>query len=468
MFQNLFPRNPFSRVVEDESSSDEEKFSSASGPHSFLDVPESPELSAGTTAPGTSTSTFKLKSPVLTVPSKMVNPQPVQSSYSAAVQSQPPPAAVPPASDDQGVTLKQILDALKGVQTSVEKQRDDFNEFRANEFNDVKTKLERNISALDQRQLALEAAQDRTEKNVAVLQDDVKTLQAGQSVASKHMGDIHERLKVVEQFVQDSQNQLGKPAIPEKKQTDWKAKDYKEFLSREMDLISGYEQETANYQNVVVVGPKPKRTPVPPNVVVDWLTKEGVPRDAFQVFQRGKNGILAVVFYSLPPNDRGITVTGPAFASSFREAFPKLYSSQWAVTDQNRILREGKKRARDFADAYKKKHPQAWWRINDNMLLVDEVIVAPVTLIPGKAHWGSLAAKITSAMKSQTRKISFDTRLCAQVNLRTFAHCVKIYRAPSFLDDDDASIFTEQVDDEEDLDIENEGEIDVLMSGGTV
>jgi hypothetical protein len=41
---------------------------------------------------------------------------------------------------------------------------------------------------------------------------------------------------------------------------------------------------------------------------------------------------------------------------------------------------------------------------------------------------------------------------------------VKIYRAPSFLDDDDASIFTEQVDDEEDLDLEDEEENDVAMS----
>jgi hypothetical protein len=233
-----------------------------------------------------------------------------------------------------------------------------------------------------------------------------------------------------------------------------------------MDRISAYEQETANSQNAVVVGPKPKREPTTPEVIIDWLLDEGVPRDAFQVFPRGKNGILAVVFYSIPSKGQAPVVTGPALASSFREAFPKLYSSTWAVTDQNRNLREGKKRARDFGDAYKKKYPRTWWRINDNLLIIDEVIVAPVTLIPGKAHWGSLAAKITSARKSQTRKLTFDTRLCAQVNLRTFAHCVKIYRAPSFLDDDDASIFAEEEDNEEDLDLLGEVEeaSDVHMS----
>jgi hypothetical protein len=468
MFQNLL-RNPLSRAAEDDSSSDEERAGPASGPHSLLDLPEFPEYSAGAVA----SRTVKLKRSVLTVPlPKMVNPQPSQPnqpSYSAALQLPPAAASSALASDasvNQGDTLQQILAALKAVQNTVEKQRDDFNEFRSNEFNDVKTKLERNISALDQRQLALEAAQDRTDKTVAEVQEEVKKRQNGQAVSSKHMGDLHERLKVVELFIQASPNQpTGKADAPEKKQADWKAKDYKDFLSREMDLISGYEQETANYKNVVVVGPKPKREPILPHVVADWLTDEGVPRDAFQVFPRGKNGILAVVFYSVPPNKSGVTVTGPAFASSFREAFPKTYSSVWAVTDQNRILREGKKRARDFADAYKKKYPKTWWRINDNLLIVDEIIVAPVTLIPGKAHWGSLAAKITSARKSQSKKITFDVRLCAQVNLRTFAHCVKIYRAPSFLDDDDASIFAEEVDEEEDLDLGNEDEGDVHMLG---
>ncbi len=451
---NQFLRNPFSRPLEAE---EVQGSGPDSGPHSILETSlDYQECPAGDSLESREeeVAPITLRPSVLSVTAqKMVNPQP---------EPQATPASAPV---DQATTLQQILTALQGVQSSVERQRKDFNDFRSEEFTDVKNKLERNISALDQRQLALEAAQDRTEKTVVVVQQDVAKLQDGHAATSKSMTDFHERLKIVEKFVQDSQNQPStKASVPEIKQTDWKAKDYKDFLSREMDLISGYEQETANYQNVVVVGPKPRREPVTPDVVSEWLEKEGVPRDAFQVFKRGKNGILAVVFYSIPSNNQSPTVTGPALAASFRESFPKLYSSLWAVTDQNRQLREGKKRARDFADAYKKKYGQTWWRINDNLLLVDEIVVAPVTLIPGKAHWGSLAAKITTARKSQTRKITFDTRLCSQVNLRTFAHCVKIYRAPSFLDDNDKSIFTEQVDDEEDLELGDDDENDIDMA----
>jgi hypothetical protein len=121
-------------------------------------------------------------------------------------------------------------------------------------------------------------------------------------------------------------------------------------------------------------------------------------------------------------------VTADALAVSFKDMFPKFYSNSWATIDQNRVLREGRKRARDFGDAYKRKYPSTWWRVNDNFLLVDDIVVGPVTLVPGKIHWGTLASKITTARRTQTRKLSFETRLCAQVNLRTFAHCVKIHR----------------------------------------
>jgi hypothetical protein len=49
--------------------------------------------------------------------------------------------------------------------------------------------------------------------------------------------------------------------------------------------------------------------------------------------------------------------------------------------------------------------------------------------------------------------------------LRTYAHCVKIFRSPSFLDDDDASIFAELPDDEEDLGLDDDMSGDDNMSG---
>jgi hypothetical protein len=229
-----------------------------------------------------------------------------------------------------------------------------------------------------------------------------------------------------------------------------------------MGKIKTYEKENLQYQHVVVVGPKPKRDPVTPKQIEDYLQDEHVPSEAFQVFVRGKNGVLAVVFYPIQPTNTTTGMTGQALAVTFRDEFPKTYSNVWATIDQNRLLREGRKRARDFGDAYKKKHGAVWWRINDNLLLVDEIVVAPVTLIPGKKHWGTLASKITTARKSQSRKISFDTRLGSQVNLRTFAHCVKIHRTPNFLDEDDASVYNEASDDEEDLELLEDEEMSDL------
>jgi hypothetical protein len=152
-------------------------------------------------------------------------------------------------------------------------------------------------------------------------------------------------------------------------------------------------------------------------------------------------------------------VSGPALATAFKDTFPKFYSNMWATIDQNRVLRESRKRARDFGDAYKKKYPSTWWRINDNFLLIDEIVVGPVTLIPGKLHWGTLASKVTTARKTQTRKLSFETRLGSQINLRIFIHCVKIHRTPNFLDEDDASVFNEVPDTEEDLGLNDDADM---------
>jgi hypothetical protein len=192
-------------------------------------------------------------------------------------------------------------------------------------------------------------------------------------------------------------------------------------------------------------------------MIESYLSNEHVPKEAYQVFVRGKNGVHAVVFYPCQATSTTSAMTGEALAITFRDEFPKFYSNMWAAIDQNRVLREGKKRACDFGDAYKKKHGQAvWWRINDNLLIVDEVVVGPATLIPGKKHWRSLAAKITTARRTQTRKLSFESRFGSQVNLRCFAHCVKIYRSTSFLDEDDASVYDELEDNEEDLGLDDE------------
>lgn len=282
------------------------------------------------------------------------------------------------------------------------------------------------------------------------------------------MADFHARLKLVEQYQEQLRKQQVAPGTQtEPKQTEWRAKDYKNYLLAEMERIEGYENENLTFQNVVVVGPKPKRESVTPGDIENFLRTENVPPECFQVFVRGKNGVHAVVFYPTKPTATSPGITGPALAVAFKDTFPKMYSNVWATIDQNRMLREGRKRARDFGDAYKKKYPSTWWRINDNFLLIDDIVVSPVTLIPGKLHWGTLAAKITTARKSQTRKLQFDTRLGCQINLRIFVHCVKIHRTPSFLDEDDASVFDELPDTEEDLDFEEDTDMAESADGAT-
>jgi hypothetical protein len=360
---------------------------------------------------------------------------------------------------DQDMVAK-VLASLQNLETAVTKQNTDFNNFRTEEFSVVQTKLDKAMQMYDERFVAVEGAQKRTDEKVETMDKDVKKIQKGQEVMLKNMADFHARLKTVEQF-QDSQKNrpdpVPQPALPE--QSEWKAKEYKAFLTSELVRIEAYERENATFLNVVVVGPKPKREPCTQTEIEDYLKKEKIPSAAYQVFPRGKNGVHAVVFYHIESTRTSAAVAAEALAVTFKDEFPKFYSNSWATIDQNRVLREGRKRARDFGDAYKKKYPTTWWRINDNFLLVDDVVVAPVTLIPGKMHWGSLAAKISTARKEQSRKLSFETRLATQVNLRTFVHCVKIYRTPAFLEDDADSIITETVDDEEDLDLGDEDEV---------
>jgi hypothetical protein len=359
---------------------------------------------------------------------------------------------------DVSEALKAIQEGLSALTTEVKNQREDFKSFRATEFASVQTKLERTVTAHDERILTLETAQAKTEESVQTVQDEVQKLAQGHETTCKHMADFHARLKVVEQFV-EQQSKTADTVVVEKKLTEWTAKDYKTFLADEMERISAYEKENSTYQNVVVAGPRPKRQPVNQAVIEDYLKDEHVPREAYQVFVRGKNGVHAIVFYPIQGSATTPSVTGQSLAITFKDEFPKMYSNMWAAIDQNRMLREGRKRTRNFGEAYKKKHGHnVWWRMNDNLLVVDEVVVGPVTMIPGKKHWGSLAAKITTARRTQSRKLSFDTRLGAQVNLRTFAHCVKIHRSTSFLDDDDASVIDEGPDNEEDLGLDEADE----------
>jgi hypothetical protein len=362
---------------------------------------------------------------------------------------------------DQTVALKEILESLKSLTDEVKNQREDFKSFRETEFAAVQEKLEKTVTAHDGRILVLEGAQARTDDCVKDIQAEVQRLSKGHDTACKYMGDFHAHLKIVEQFIEQQQEASAiKPAVVEKKQMDWTAKDYKSFLIDEMECIDMYEKENSTCQNLVVIGPKPTRLPVTQTDIENYLRKELVPLEAFQVFVRGKNGVHAVVFHPVQGSKTSPGMTGQALAMTFRDEFPKMYSNMWATIDQNCILREGRKRARDFGEAYKKKHGQAvWWRINDNLLILDELVVGSVTLIPGKKHWGSLAAKITTARQTQTRKLSFETRLSNQVNIRTFAHCVKIHRSSSFLEEDDASVFDELPDNEEDLGLDQEDEI---------
>jgi hypothetical protein len=269
------------------------------------------------------------------------------------------------------------------------------------------------------------------------------------------MADFHARLKLVEQFQEQQKKipiapKLGEPV----EQKDWKTADYRKFLGAEMDRIEAYEKENVTLSNVVVVGPKPGREPASQDAIFSYLRDEKIPSSAYQVMQRGKNGVQAVIFHTIPATVTTPTISAEALAFTFKDEFPRFYSNSWATIDQNRVLREGKKRSRDFGDAYKKKYPSTWWRINDNFLLIDEVVVGPVTLIPGKMHWGTLASKVSTARRTQSRKLSFETRLGTQVNLRTFAFCVKLHRTPSFLEDDDTGLLVEAVDDEEDLEPE--------------
>ncbi len=410
----------------------------SSGPHSFIAFEEKPH------SPSSQEESFNS----------------VQSEKSSPI-SEPETAKM--ADED---TLKKIFESLKNMEEGIKKQTDDFTEFRTKEFGEFRTQVERNLATHNERILASEAAQAQTEATVKELGEDMQKLKTDHANTCKHMGDFHARLKLVEQLYEQLKNQQSAPSIlSEPKQSEWKLKDYKNFLVTEMEKIEGYENENITFQNVVVVGPKPKREPVTQTDIEGFLRTEGVPSECFQVFVRGKNGVHAIVFYPTKPTATSPGVSGPALAVAFKDAFPKFYSNMWATIDQNRVLREGRKRAREFGDAYKKKYPSTWWRINDNFLLVDDIVVSPVTLIPGKLHWGTLASKITTARKTQTRKLQFDARLATQINLRIFIHCVKIHRTPSFLDEDDASVFNEVPDTEEDLNLEDDE--DMLDAGNT-
>lgn len=235
-----------------------------SGPHSFLETNESAN------PPTPVSQKFSLKPPTLVVQPK--------SNEMAADET----------------TLQKILTSLKALETAVNKQASNFGEFRAKEFGDVKNKLEKNIAAHDQRLLVVDNAQEKTDGKVSVLEDGMKKLQEGHAASCKHMADFHARLRSVEMFQEQQRQQQATPqtaavVVPEQK--EWKAKEYKDFLLSEMNRIKGYERENALHQNVVLVGPKPKREPCTQLDIEQYLKKDGVPQSAYQIFQRGKNGV---------------------------------------------------------------------------------------------------------------------------------------------------------------------------------
>jgi hypothetical protein len=229
----------------------------------------------------------------------------------------------------------------------------------------------------------------------------------------------------------------------------------KEFLTSEMERINQYEKDTATMANVVVVGPKPAEDYITEQQLLGFMGNTSP--SLYKIFPRGKKGVFAVVFYSVPPTGTSPGTLGVTTASNFKSSFERRFPEQWAVLDQNRILREGKTRARGFGNAYKTRHGNAFWRIVDNLLIIDDIVLGPVTLIPGNAHWKKLAAFVSKARSNRKRSFSYDKKPTSQVHLRIFAFCTAIYRTPEFLDDgDNSSIGTEAMDDldEEDLDFD--------------
>ena len=145
--------------------------------------------------------------------------------------------------------------------------------------------------------------------------------------------------------------------------------------------------------------------------------------------------------YSVPPDEASVGITAQAltsvFIDNFRSQYDEIDDRMWANFDQDKTLREAYGRARKFGSFYKEEHGGAFWRFSDGVFIIHGVVIGPVTIVPGKAHWDQLKEKIFAASRS-TSRLSFDIPVHAQVKKPIFKYCIKLDKSPDFLDDETA------------------------------
>ncbi len=148
------------------------------------------------------------------------------------------------------------------------------------------------------------------------------------------------------------------------------------------------------------------------------------------------------MFYSTPATATSALHFATTNATNLKFAVKHKLPKMWVTFDKNRTLREGKRRARGFGASYKLRHGNAFWRIIDNLLIIDDIVVGPVTLILGSIHWRKLAAQVTLARQKRKTAYSYKKKPSAQVNLRLFLFCTAIYHSLEFLDNQDNDAVT--------------------------
>ena len=360
-----------------------------------------------------------------------------------------------PASSKAMDQLESKLDKLLQGQAEAKKELDDFRkeerDFKT-EFGTFRKNVEEQFVQHGVRLHAVESIAKNMEKKV----DDIALKQSNQG---KHLVDFDGRLVTLE----TQQKQLFANARNAGRPTDSAPKTKDQLLQIEMNRLDDMEAHTARVRHTIVMGPKPHQVPMS-RTELDGFLGSRWGNMSFSVSTRGTNGVFAIRFFDMQHSATTAGVNAVDIATDFLDSFnsrfnPDNEGNLWANYDMHQLLREALGRARNFGKFYKIKHKTAFWRISNNILVVNEIVIGPVTILPGSSHWPKLAGKITKAKRSRFfRSITFDRSLASQVKERIFIYCAELKLTPGFLEDmdqGDESDGAATEDENEDPDEEN-------------
>jgi hypothetical protein len=228
-----------------------------------------------------------------------------------------------------------------------------------------------------------------------------------------------------------------------------------ELFSREATNLERLLDEARQMEGTVIIGKQPSANDAYYNEAEVRRVVNTISGNGTTLEPRGTAGVFALSF-------RRVAATTPAVrARNFIQRLSKLQASQvmWAQFDRPRELREHDRRARACARSFKAKlvpPPDAaravdqaaakspvFFTTEKGFLVINDVVIGPVTLIPEEDCWPQLFDLMLTLIKNpRCQKINRSKNLASQMHKAVANFLYDVYTAvpddyDSDSDDDD-------------------------------